>query len=151
MSMFDDVKAFATKMGFTVGSRPRHLTLRKLDERQNLLDEEVSELSTAISQQNLAEIADALVDIVYVAIGTAVALGLPWEQLWDDVHRANMAKRAGITSRGPDALKPSGWKGPQTMEILLNAGYDKRHYMDARGELVEELYYDDPPAGAPRP
>ena len=147
MNMFNDVREFAEKMKFMVGDEPRHLTTRKLMERQALLDEEVGELRDAIDQQDLVEIADALVDIVYVALGTAVALGLPWEELWDDVHRANMAKRAGITPRGPDALKPMGWRGPMTKEILLGAGYDRRKYLGAAGDMTMDLCHDDLPTG----
>ncbi len=47
--------------------------------------------------QDLPKIADALVDLVYVALGTAHMHALPWQKLWDDVQRANMSKeRCGI-------------------------------------------------------
>src|SRR3546814_5926129 len=76
--------------------------------------------------QNLAQQADALVDLVYVALGTAVMLGLPWDWLWNDVQRANMAKVRGMTKRGHavDVTKPPGWQGPQNQRILDLAGYN---------------------------
>ena len=76
--------------------------------------------------QDLALQADALVDLVYVALGTGVMMGLPWQQLWDDVHRANMGKVRGVGKRGHavDLVKPEGWVGPRTAEILEAAGYD---------------------------
>ena len=35
---------------------------------------------------------DALIDLTYVAMGTAYMMGLPWQDLWDEVQRANMSK-----------------------------------------------------------
>lgn len=140
--------------------RPRHLTARKLMERINFLREELDELVEAAGmewndsrdpdkintvavvstdKQDLGGIADALVDLVYVAKGTANLMGLPWEELWADVHRANMEKQRGQKMRGGilstrDAIKPEGWSAPRTDEILMAAGYD--------GE--EGVRWDDP-------
>ncbi len=52
------------------------------------------------SPQDLPKIADALVDLVYVALGTAHLHALPWSRLWADVQNANMAKeRCGINHK----------------------------------------------------
>ena len=53
-------------------------------------------------------------------------MGLPWQELWDDVQRANMAKERGTTKRGNvvDVMKPAGWQPPKTQEILVSHGYD---------------------------
>lgn len=56
------------------------------------LAEEVSELSTAVAASDEHEIADALVDIVYVALVTAAKRGHPFRQLWQAVHASNMTK-----------------------------------------------------------
>jgi hypothetical protein len=46
---------------------------------------------------DLPKIADALVDLVYVALGTAHLHRLPWEALFTEVQRANVTKeRCGI-------------------------------------------------------
>lgn len=127
MAKYGDVKEFATKFNQLVSNKPTHLTLRKLAERIDFMAEELDEFEAACQTQDLAEQADALVDLVYVALGTAVMLGLPWDDLWDDVHRANMEKIAGVGKRGHlvDCIKPDGWVGPKTNEILVAAGYDK--------------------------
>jgi predicted HAD superfamily Cof-like phosphohydrolase len=68
--------------------------------------------------------ADALVDIVYVAMGTAYMMGLPWQQLWDEVQRSNMDKvRASDASQSKrknslDVVKPQGWVGPDLKRII---------------------------------
>lgn len=125
---FNDVASCHKKFGITVSTRPPALKKSldfSLSERAAFIQEELNELSQGISEKNMAEIADALVDIVYVAKGTAVMLGLPWEKLWDDVQRANMAKVAGRGKRGHsiDLIKPPFWVPPRTEEILKDGGY----------------------------
>lgn len=126
MSNYSDVRAFQTKFGQLVGDHPRHLTRRKLNERIAQMQEELDEFTVAVDNDDIAEQADALVDLVYFALGTAAHMGLPWQALWDDVQRANMSKVPGVKpERGflVDCIKPEGWEGPKTMDILLNHGY----------------------------
>ena len=89
-------------------------------ERLECLREERHELEPAFEQGDFAGAADALVDLVVFAKGTAVLMGLPWAALFDDVMRANMAKVRGVGHRGHavDLVKPLGWQGPKTHEIL---------------------------------
>jgi predicted HAD superfamily Cof-like phosphohydrolase len=74
--------------------------------------------------------ADALIDLVYVAMGTAHLLGLPWEALWNEVQIANMRKvraaaDASDSKRGSafDVVKPPGWQPPNIKRILENYGW----------------------------
>lgn len=123
---FEDVRACHNKFGILVNNTPNLLTLRLMKERIDFLAEELNELGDGNDNQLIAEVADALIDLAYVAKGTAVMMGLPWQELWDDVQRANMAKQAGIGKRGHkvDLIKPAGWQGPRTMEILSRHGLD---------------------------
>ncbi len=125
MGNFRDVVEFNDKFGFGIRTSPGHLTRRKLQERIDFMQEELNEFIEGVNKQNLAEQADALIDLAYVAMGTAHMLGLPWEQLWSDVHRANMAKVRGIGKRGHlnDCIKPADWVPPNTMGILIHSGY----------------------------
>jgi Phosphoribosyl-ATP pyrophosphohydrolase len=134
-----DVAKFQQKFGHLSGLVPRHLTHRKLLERIQCMQEELNEFTKGAVNQNLADQADALIDLVYFAIGTSNMLGLPWEALWNDVQRANMAKEAGIGKRGHqvDCIKPPGWVGPQTEQILAYAGYNPEIHNHP------ELYRDD--------
>jgi len=143
----EDVRACHKKFGILTADKPGNLTQRKLKERVEFLLEELTELATAGNlgleqdqhtgahyvsdmylgvKPNLPEIADALIDLVYIACGTAVMLGLPWQELWDDVQRANLGKVRGIGKRGHqvDLIKPPGWEGPKTAELLKEAGWD---------------------------
>lgn len=145
MTEFTHVKRFHQKFGLITNGVPVHLTRRKLNERIEFLQEELDEFQAACVLQDLDGQADALIDLVYVAKGTAVMLGLPWEALWDDVHRANMEKVRGVSHRGHavDCVKPPYWTPPMTTAILYDHGYRKWNYRDDEGEFREELCYDD--------
>ena len=135
----EDVADFQKKFGHLHNTTPPHLTSRKLGERIICMQEELDEFTDAAYVQDLAGQADALIDLVYFALGTANMMGLPWQALWEDVHRANMAKVPGITKRGHlvDCVKPGGWVGPKTLEILEHHNYNKE--VDSK----EENHCDD--------
>lgn len=137
MSHHSDVKAFHQKFGFLTNDEPGHLSQRKLEERIKFLQEELDELKKAGAENDLADQGDALIDLVYVAIGTAVMMGLPWEDMWQEVHRANMEKVRGIGPRGNkvDCVKPEGWTPPQHDELLILNGYERHTYVAADGSL----------------
>lgn len=124
--MINDVIEMHKKFGFSVESKPTLLTRKTLNERLVCMQEELDEFADGIDCQSIDHQADALVDLVYFALGTAAMMGIPWYELWDDVHRANMAKERGITKRGhaEDLVKPEGWEGPKTRKILIGAGYE---------------------------
>ena len=142
----NDVREFQLKFGHLVHDTPVHLTQRKLKERIECMQEELDEFKTAVANQDLAEQADALIDLVYFAKGTANMLGLPWEELWADVQRANISKVAGVGKRGHlvDCVKPIGWRPPTPLSILISAGYDPVAYNCPINHVVlEELCHDD--------
>ena len=118
--MLNDVRKFQEK--FTPSALPTVPTyIDNMEDRINHLQEELDELFDALT---IEEMADALIDIVYIALGTALQMGLPWNKLWDDVQRANMSKVHGNSLRHMhDALKPPGWVGPKTLQILHAAGF----------------------------
>lgn len=164
---FQDVRDFHQKFELLCFDQPGHLSAAKLMERIEFMREELNEFvegcgldldpgqdggfTVSGDQQDLAKQADALVDLVYVALGTAVMLGIPWDWLWDDVQRANMQKVRGVTKRGHavDVTKPPGWQGPQPDRILELAGYKREDWFmpysseDDPVEFIEENARDD--------
>ena len=122
------------------GSDPVHLKQRTLAQRVVLLQEELDEFKAACVSQDLEELADALVDLVYVAKGTAALMNLPWHRHWAEVHRANMDKRPGVTKRGHevDGAKPEGWEPPDHATILAQAGYDRANYTTPITNAVDD-------------
>lgn len=154
MSFLSDVKAFHARFGMLDYSptdiEPRHVTRRKLCERLECMREELVEFEEAIETQDLAALADALVDIIYFAVGTAAQMNLPLQALWDDVHRANMAKVRGVGHRGHtvDVVKPESWVAPIGASILQAYGYRRRKWTttdDLDAKIVDAWCFDDSP------
>lgn len=95
--------------------------------RRSLLAEEVEEYAEAEDDDDLAGIADAIGDIVYIAVGTAAAYGIDMEPIWNEIQRSNMDKidkSTGKVSRRADGkiLKPSNWRGPDIEGELRKQG-----------------------------
>lgn len=135
-----EVEQFFRKFGFMVNDHPVHLKQDLLQKRYAMLLEEVLEFKHGMESRNLAEQADALIDLVYFAKGTALMMGLPWEALWADVHDANMSKVRGTGKRGHgyDVIKPKGWKPPSTHIILADHGYDLTQFTNEPGGLIND-------------
>lgn len=94
---------------------PALMSLEFCVERSRFLAEELDEFATAVGEANIVGVSDALADLIYIALGTAYQMGLPFDDIWKAVHSANMRKERGITKRGNkiDAIKPAGWVGPE--------------------------------------
>ena len=108
------------KFGLTLNTVPVELREEQLMERWRFLLEEVNEMSQAVAKDDYEGIIDALVDIVVVAKGTAVMMGIRWGPHFDEVMRANMDKERGPHNarRGEDLIKPEGWQGPDHRKVL---------------------------------
>lgn len=141
VDMWGDIIKLNEKFKFLISNEPTHLPASFLKHRANFIEEELTEFRIAIEMQDMADMADALIDIVVVTIGTAVMMGLPWGEMWEEVQRANMSKQLGRTHRGVDndLIKPDGWIPPQHEQILATKGYSRRHWEDEEGNFDEEL------------
>lgn len=99
--------------------------------RSKFMDEELTEFVLAFEDGDLPGMADALVDLVYVALGTAHLMGLPFDELFAEVQQANMAKvRASSKDdtrskrkHSLDVVKPEGWTAPDIEGILRRHGW----------------------------
>lgn len=127
MSNYQDVADFHEKFGVPVAQEPTLLKGEALEFRKKFLQEELDEFIKAHEENDLEGAVDAMIDLVYVAMGTADFMGIGnerWQACWNEVQRANMTKvRAQSESdskRGTslDVVKPAGWVGPNFKEIL---------------------------------
>jgi predicted HAD superfamily Cof-like phosphohydrolase len=84
----------------------------------------------------LADVADAIVDSIYVLLGMAVAFGIDIHPVWYAVHEANMA------TLGEDGkqMKPEGWTPPY-IEGILQAQIDQRKPSELNA-LIEQKNAD---------
>ncbi len=120
---FADVLAFHEK--FTphlIGTTPALADDIAAELREVLIYEESSELREAIQDCNLPEIADAIADLIYVALGTAVTYGIDPRPIWDAVHTANMRKTGGGLRADGKVCKPPGWTPPDVAGLLARQG-----------------------------
>jgi len=101
-----------------IGQFPAAPSNKVADLRIAMMDEELSETSEAIYAGNLVGVADGLADLIYVAVGTAIAYGIDLRPVWDEVQRSNMAKLGGGRRADGKHLKPPGWKPPDIAMIL---------------------------------
>ena len=118
---FKDVENFHKAFGQRIGTKPELPNDNERSLRMRLLAEEFSEYNSAEYDNDLIEVADALADIIYIALGTAVSYGIPLDTIFDEVHRSNMAKLVdGKVFRRADGKikKPDGWQPPDIKSIL---------------------------------
>ncbi len=136
MNYFDDVAEFHQKMGLPVSAEsvtpveisqtPGVLSSKEFDYRLAFLFEEIAELVKAFERGDLSQFSDALVDIVYVTLGTAHYAGIPFNALWQEVQRANMEKRPWRegdpikprNTTGLEVVKPEGWRPPDIDGVI---------------------------------
>lgn len=120
--MYNAVKDFHRAFGQRIGEKPELPDLPEREMRHRLLQEEFTEYQEAEADNDIIEIADALADIIYIACGTAVSYGIPLNELFDEVHRSNMAKLVnGEVLRRADGKiqKPKGWTPPDVKGVLF--------------------------------
>lgn len=107
-----DVETFMSAMGQAPNAELSAEEEKRLAEfRLSLIDEEYGELVEALQWGDLRFIAKEAADLVYVVVGTCVAFGIPFDEVFDAVHRSNMSK---LDDDGKPYLREDGkvMKGP---------------------------------------
>ena len=116
MSNFNKVGTFMKTFGQEVKTKPS-LSSDKINKlRIDLIKEELEELTEAMQNKDLLEVADALTDILYVTYGTGHALGINLDECFNEVQNSNMSKlgnngkpiynESGKVMKGPNYFKP---------------------------------------------
>ena len=116
MSNFNKVGIFMKTFGQEVKNKPSFSSDKINKLRINLIKEELEELTEAMDNKDLLEVADALTDILYVAYGAGHAFGINLDKCFDEVQNSNMSKLdengrpiyndAGKVMKGPNYFKP---------------------------------------------
>lgn len=133
------VRAFNIKFGLPLRDSPGEMHASVASLRKKLTLEEAQELADAIDRGELHEQLDAICDDIYVAIGTAIALGFGdvLEEAFNRVHQANMAKVLAQSRQESkrdnrwDLVKPAGWAKP-VLTDLVRPAQDKIRCCDCR-------------------
>ncbi len=116
MSNFSKVGVFMKTFGQEVKDKPSFSTDKINKLRLDLIKEELNELTEAMNNKDLLEVADALTDILYVTYGAGHALGINLDKCFDEVQNSNMSKlddngkpiynEHGKVMKGPNYFKP---------------------------------------------
>ncbi len=87
--------------------------------RAHLQVEELGEELLALANCDELAVLDALADLAYVAVGTAVTFDLPLTEAFDEVHRSNMTKERQSGDEG-DRFRNKGpnWEAPDLGRVL---------------------------------
>jgi predicted HAD superfamily Cof-like phosphohydrolase len=116
MSNFSKVGTFMKTFGQDVKTKPSFSTDKINKLRVDLIREELDELTEAMKNKDLLEVADALTDILYVTYGAGHAFGIDLDKCFEEVQNSNMSKldengkpiynEAGKVMKGPNYFKP---------------------------------------------
>ena len=116
MSNFNKVGTFMKTFGQEVKREPSFSTEKINKLRMDLIKEELQELTEAMNNKDLLEVADALTDILYVTYGAGHAFGIDLDKCFEEVQNSNMSKldengkpiynESGKVLKGPNYFKP---------------------------------------------
>lgn len=123
-TMTEMVREFHEVFGAYIAEHPELHTGEIRDLRIRLLEEEFNEYKAGVAEGSLLEIADALADIIYIALGSAISYGIPIDEVFDAVHRSNMSK---LDANGKPIRREDG-------KILKGT-----NYFDPKSAIVEIL------------
>ena len=117
MTNFDKVGTFMKTFGQEVKSKPSFSTDKINKLRLDLIKEELTELTEAMNNKDLLEVADALTDILYVTYGAGHAFGINLDKCFEEIQNSNMSKLDengmpiyndnGKVMKGPNYFKPN--------------------------------------------
>ena len=116
MTNFEKVGLFMSTFGQEVKKKSELASDKINSLRLSLIQEELDELTKAINENDILEVADALTDILYVTYGAGHAFGVDLDKCFDEVQRSNMSKlgedgkpiynESGKVMKGPNYFKP---------------------------------------------
>ena len=116
VSNFELVGDFMEAFGQKVELEPTWPDFNTRELRLDLIQEELDELSDAVADRDMIEIADALTDLLYVVYGAGHAFGIDLDECFQEVHSSNMSKLGpngkpihredGKVMKGPGYFEP---------------------------------------------
>lgn len=120
----NQVKEFHNAFNIPVVVYPQMPSAQRCQLRHAILQEEVDELNHAANNRDIVAAADAIIDCLYVLIGTAHEFGLAniIELCFNEVHKSNMSKLAAdgkpILRNDGKVLKGENYRKPDLSSIV---------------------------------
>lgn len=154
----NQVKEFHNAFNIPIVVLPELPSVQRRQLRNDILQEEVNELNQAAKDGDIIAAADAIIDCLYVLIGTAHEFGLAniLEQCFNEVHKSNMSKLGAdgkpIVRNDGKVLKGENYREPDLSSIiksvvssnskhLLNIPPVMRSYAACPSCQSENIYY----------
>ena len=113
---FELVGDFMEAFGQSVQVDPTWPDFNTRELRIELIQEELEELSDAVADRDMVQIADALTDLLYVVYGAGHTFGVDLDECFQEVHASNMSKLGedgrpihredGKVMKGPNYFEP---------------------------------------------
>lgn len=111
--VFDDVKQFHETFEHPVAKIPTAMEANRKKARTAWMQEELDEF---IEAKTIEDEADAMIDLIYFALGTLVEMGVKPQGIFDIVQQANMSKvwPDGLVHKNEmgKTIKPANWEDP---------------------------------------
>lgn len=88
------VRLFRKVFGLPISETPEIPNPERCELMKRLINEEIGEMLGGLKCNNIAELADGLIDSMYILIGIAHECGIAdkLEAMFEEVHRSNMSK-----------------------------------------------------------
>jgi len=126
-SKLEMVKEFNKSFNIEQKNNPSLLSNKNFELKFNLMQEELNEYKEACKNKDLVEVADAIVDMMYVLYGFITQHGLSevFYDLFEEVHKSNMSK----LERGKPLFRTDGKviKGSEYFKPNLKKILDGEH------------------------
>ena len=113
---FELVGDFMEAFGQSVQVDPTWPDFNTRELRIELIQEELEDLSDAVADRDMVQIADALTDLLYVVYGAGHSFGIDLDECFQEVHSSNMSKLGedgrpiyredGKVLKGPSFFEP---------------------------------------------
>ena len=120
-----EVREFQSKFGHPIANKPTQMETSRAKKRYKWMLEEIN---VFLEADEIVEQADAMIDVIYFALGTLVEMGIKPDNLFQIVQDANMSKLwpDGKPHYNQDGktIKPSTWEDPHNE---LKAEIDRQY------------------------
>jgi predicted HAD superfamily Cof-like phosphohydrolase len=130
------VAEFHQRFGHPVGNSPSRIQPDRARKRYDWMLEEINEFLSATDiadhEEATTEQVDAMIDLIYFALGTLVEMGIKPEEFFEIVHKANMSKvwpdgTVHYNASGK-TIKPPTWEDPheQIRSAIKRNAHDRQ-------------------------
>ena len=120
MSYQSDVEKFM-RAGDPPISKELSIDSKEADLYVNLITEEYKETIEAFENKDIVELADGLIDMVWVIMGMCNSCGINFEKVWQEVKASNMSKFVdgkAIKNEKGKIMKPESYFKPNIKQVL---------------------------------